>query len=133
MQHSDFFDTLDTTHTLLASDSDLDMDCIIDDANILSQMKRNVNIARQLVHNNDVDTFKKNIIMCILRDLETEYLNQDKTLEEVLAMEASDEQLNVSEVEYNTLPIINYSNSKMGFSGLYWALSELIMLIEVSP
>ena len=109
------------------------MDCIIDDANILSQMKRNVNIAKQLVHNNDVDTFKKNIIMCILRDLETEYLNQDKTLEEVLAMEASDEQLNVSEVEYITLPNINYSNSKMGVSGLYWALSELIMLIEVSP
>lgn len=130
IQNSDFVEKIDTAHTLLSSDPNYDISTVIEDINIRSQMYRNVRIANKIIIQNDIAVFKKHIIKCILRDLDTEYVNTDIALEDLLENDSPPSPKCEVTKDFYELPSYSVLQIPCQFSGLYLAISELILLIE---
>lgn len=129
IQNSDFVEKIDTAHTILSSDPNYDISTVIDDINIRSQMNRNVRIANEIILKNDIAVFKEHIIKCVLRDLDSEYVNNDIALEDLLENDSPPSPKCEVRKDFYELPSWSKSETPCQFSGLYLAISELILLI----
>lgn len=121
---------LEPCHSCLSTDINVKLDCLINDKNILNQVKRNIIISKTIVEKGDDQVFKKNMISCVLNDLSECYVDKNISLHHALVTLHETTSENV-QAEFEKLESV-YSNTGVenGIGSVFMLLQDIILNIN---